>query len=80
VKEALENVWFDTAASPYLYDPGIYPVVGSIVGFEKILLGSDYPLLSPSRYFKEMEKAELSENEIDQVSGDNAVLLLHLEE
>jgi len=80
VKEALQNVWFDTAASPYLYDPDIYPVVGNIVGFEKILLGSDYPLLSPSRYFKEMEKTELSRNEIDQISGRNASLLLHLED
>ncbi|MBW2093528.1 MAG: amidohydrolase family protein [Deltaproteobacteria bacterium] len=80
VKGALENVWFDTAASPYLYDPEIYPVVGSIVGFEKILLGSDYPLLGPSRYFEEMEKAGLSGEEFDQVSGNNAALLLHLEE
>jgi predicted TIM-barrel fold metal-dependent hydrolase len=80
VKGALGNVWFDTAASPYLYDPGIYQVVGNIVGFEKILLGSDYPLLGPSSYFEEMEKAGLSGNEIDQVSGGNATLLLHLEE
>lgn len=80
VKGALENVWFDTAASPYLYDPGIYPVVGNIVGFEKILFGSDYPLLGPSRYFEEMEKAGLSGNEIDQVSGGTAAFLLHLEE
>ncbi len=78
VKETLKNVWFDTAASPYLYDPGIYRVVGNIVGFDKVLFGSDYPLLSPSRYFNEMEKAGLSPGEIDKILGKNAVSLLNL--
>ena len=80
VKGALENVWFDTAASPYLYDPGIYAVVGNILGFEKILFGSDYPLLGFSRYFEEMEKAGMSMDEVAQVCGKNAALLLHLED
>lgn len=80
VKEALKNVWFDTAASPYLYNPAVYAVIGDIVGFEKILFGSDYPLLSPARYFEEMEKAGLSREEIDRVSGGNAAELLQLQE
>lgn len=80
VKEALENVWFDTAASPYLYDPAIYTVVGKSVGFEKILLGSDYPLLSPSRYFKEMEEADLPPQERDKVAGENAARLFGIDE
>ena len=56
VKEKLKNVYFDTAASPYLYDPDIYPVAVKLVGLNKILFGSDYPLLSPARYFSEMEE------------------------
>jgi len=80
VKETLKKVWFDTAASPYLYDPGIYRMVGNIVGFERILFGSDYPLLSPSRYFNEMEESGLPEKERAQISGDNAALLLNLKE
>jgi len=76
VKEVLENVWFDTAASPYLYIPEIYSVVGNIVGFEKILFGSDFPLLSPLRYFGEMEAAGLLPGEFDQVLGGNARSLL----
>jgi predicted TIM-barrel fold metal-dependent hydrolase len=78
VTETLKNVWFDTAASPYLYDPRIYRVVGTIAGFDKILFGSDYPLLSPSRYFNEMEEAGLSARERAQVSGENAARLLNL--
>ncbi len=30
-----------------------------MVGPEKIIFGSDYPLLPPSRYLKDMEEANL---------------------
>ncbi|MCG2778623.1 MAG: amidohydrolase family protein [Desulfobacterales bacterium] len=76
VKEVLKNVWFDTAASPYLYTPDIYRIAGETIGFEKILFGSDYPLLKPQRYFKEMESAGLSPGSLEQVKGSNAAKLL----
>ena len=45
VKEALQNVWFDTAASPFLYSPEIFAIVADLVGADKILPGSDFPLI-----------------------------------
>ncbi|MBW2609551.1 MAG: amidohydrolase [Deltaproteobacteria bacterium] len=78
VQQALANVWFDTAASPYLYVPEIYRVAGEIVGPEKILFGSDYPLLKPSRYFKEMESSGLPSRSMEMISGENAARLLRL--
>ena len=78
VKEVLSNVWFDTAATPYLYRPEIYKIAGEIVGFERILFGSDYPLLKPGRYFKEMATANLTEQAIQKISGENALTLLGL--
>ena len=57
VKDSLKNVYFDTAASPYLYDVAIYRLAIELVGVEKILFGSDFPLLSPKRYFDEMQAA-----------------------
>ena len=78
VREVLQNVWFDTAASPYLYTPDIYRVAGEIVGYEKVLFGSDYPLLKPGRYFEEMESANLSAQSIEQITGKNAARLLKL--
>jgi len=78
VNEVLKNVWFDTAASPYLYVPDIYRISGEIIGFEKILFGSDYPLLKPQRYFKEMASAGLSSQAINQIAGLNAAQLLRL--
>jgi uncharacterized protein len=79
VKEALRNVYFDTAASPYLYDPRVYPVAVQAVGAEKLLFGSDYPLLPPRRYFREMAESGLSERERALICGENAARLLGLE-
>jgi predicted TIM-barrel fold metal-dependent hydrolase len=78
VRKVLENVWFDTAASPYLYLPAIYRVAGQTVGFEKILLGSDYPLLRPGRYFLEMNSVNLSKRSFKKIVGENALRLLGL--
>jgi uncharacterized protein len=78
VKERLENVYFDTAASPFLYDPHIYRYAKEIAGLDKILFGSDFPLLKPARYFKELEKTGLSPDEIDSICGGNAARLLKL--
>jgi uncharacterized protein len=76
VKTVLENVWFDTAASPFLYHPEMYRIAGEVVGFDKILFGSDFPLLKPQRYFKEMGDAGLSPDQINRISGLNAQDLL----
>jgi predicted TIM-barrel fold metal-dependent hydrolase len=79
VKAVLKNVWFDTAASPYLYDPDIYRIAGEIVGFEKILFGSDYPLIRPQRYFKEMVSAGLPARVVEQITGLNAAHVLKID-
>ena len=74
--EALKNVWFDTAASPFLYSADIYRYARDLVGIEKILLGTDFPLLKPKRYFSEIETSGLSTSEMAQVCGENAIRLL----
>ena len=75
-KEALKNIWLDTAASPFLYDPAIYRHAIDIVGVEKILFGTDFPLIRPDRYFKEFETAGLAPEEISAVCGENAQKLI----
>jgi predicted TIM-barrel fold metal-dependent hydrolase len=78
VKEVLANVWFDTAASPFLYEPHVYRVAGEIVGFDQILFGTDYPLLRPKRYFHEMEAAGLSGESVRKICGENAARLFSI--
>ena len=72
VKESLVNVFFDTAASPFLYDPEIYQLAVRLLGDHKILFGSDYPLLSPARYFAEIRETGLTKSQIDKICGGNA--------
>jgi predicted TIM-barrel fold metal-dependent hydrolase len=76
VREVLRNVWFDTAASPYLYEEDIYRVAGEILGDDQILMGSDYPLLAPKRYLTEMEAAGLPRRSFKKIAGENAACLL----
>jgi hypothetical protein len=78
VRETLKNVYYDTAASPFLYDSRIYRYARDLVGLDKVLLGTDYPLLKPERYKKEMSDAGLSPDDMAMVCGQNAARLLKL--
>jgi predicted TIM-barrel fold metal-dependent hydrolase len=78
VKESLKNVYFDTAASPYLYDADVYRLAIQRVGVGKILFGSDCPLLPPARYFDEMKIAGLSDDEMQKICGLNAARLFNV--
>ncbi len=76
VKQAMNNVFFDTAASPFLYSPQIYEQVIPLVGAEKILFGSDYPLLAQSRLLEEIRSLDLPEETRDLILSGNAQRLL----
>jgi len=78
VKKALHNVYFDTAASPFLYQPRIYSLASELVGADKILFGSDFPLLPPTRLLQEIKSAALTEEEKDLILSGNAKRLLKL--
>ncbi len=72
LKRQLKNVYYDTAAGPFLYDKAIYRVAREIGILHKILLGTDYPLISPRRYMKEIEGAGLTREEQKMLLGANA--------
>lgn len=44
LRQLLRNVHYDTAASPLLYEMSIFKQMVGLVGIEKLLFGSDYPL------------------------------------
>ncbi|NLI81130.1 MAG: amidohydrolase family protein [Deltaproteobacteria bacterium] len=75
VSQVLESVFYDTAASPLLYRPEIYRHMLDVTGMERILMGSDYPLLSPRRYMEEMEQADLPREALSAIGGENAARL-----
>ena len=81
VKQALSNVYYDTAASPLLYDKSIYRRVVDTIGSDRILFGTDYPLLlkpgnsrTPSftPILEELNAASLSEQEVTAILSGNA--------
>ncbi|MBI2851523.1 MAG: amidohydrolase [Chloroflexi bacterium] len=78
VKEALKNVFFDTAASPFLYSPQVYQHVISMVGADKVLFGSDFPLLKPGRLLKEIRSQALPGETERLILGGNAQRLLDI--
>lgn len=79
VAKAMANVYYDTAASPFLYSKKIYAIVCKIVGPEKILFGTDFPLIPPQRYFQELKGSGLTKEEQDKILGLNLSRLLRLE-
>lgn len=79
MKELLENTYFDTAASPFLYDSRIYKIATEMIGVDRILFGSDFPLLKPERYFRELELSGLADEDIAAICGLNAARLLNIE-
>ena len=76
VKEAMNNVFFDTAASPFLYSPPVYNQVIQLVGADKILFGSDYPLLPQNRLLNEVKSLDLPEETEHLILSGNAQRLL----
>ena len=77
VRKALANVWFDSAASPFLYDTGVYTTVANIVGSQRMLFGSDFPLLRQRRVAEEAIST-LKPAQAIAFLGDNAAKLLGL--
>jgi len=71
VAKVMTNVYYDTAASPFIYSRKIYAIAREIVGAEKIFFGTDFPLISPRRYFKELEESSLSKQDREKILGLN---------
>jgi hypothetical protein len=68
VPEVFKNVYFDSAASPFLYRPEVFAEVAGLVGANKIIFGTDYPLISHGRLLQQVQDADLD------VSAKNAIL------
>lgn len=78
VREVLRNVYYDSAASTYLYSFDVFPVVARLAGAERILWGTDFPLLSQSKFLRRVRESGLGERELELVLGGNAQRLLRL--
>lgn len=71
------NLYFDTAASPLLYDSGVFRDAVDRVGPDKIIYGSDYPLMLHPRVSREPGfKRFLGEIAAAKLNADESALIL----
>lgn len=78
VNAALSNTYFDTAASPFLYDAQVFSTAASLVGSGKILFGTDYPLIKHSRLLEQVRESGLSADDQARITSGNISRLLGL--
>jgi predicted TIM-barrel fold metal-dependent hydrolase len=78
IAELCRRLWFDTAAGPFLFAPTAYRAVADLCGADRLLFGSDHPLLPARRYIDAFAQAELTASERTLVMGGNAMRLLDL--
>jgi predicted TIM-barrel fold metal-dependent hydrolase len=86
LRKALKNIYYDTSATPLLYEPSIFRRMIEIIGTDKILFGSDFPLRVYPRTQKApdystfldtiRDEAELSSEECDAILHQNLRSLL----
>jgi len=76
VSKALASVFFDTAATVFLYKPEIFEQVDRVIGSDKILFGTDYPLMHQNRVIAQIQSSELPEEDKSKILGTNAQRLL----
>jgi predicted TIM-barrel fold metal-dependent hydrolase len=74
LREKFRSVYYDTTATPFLYSETIYHAALALGLGEKILFGSDFPLLPQSRYLPQLEG--LPQLERERILGSNAEKLL----
>ncbi|MEM4725211.1 MAG: amidohydrolase family protein [Candidatus Hadarchaeum sp.] len=77
VQEALRNVYYDTAASLYLYRDDIFALAAQIIP-HKMLFATDYPLISQGRFLQRIHDIALSADVCEALMGSNAARLLQI--
>lgn len=73
----MRNVYYDTAASLYLYRDDIFALAARLAS-GKVLFATDYPLLRPALFIERMRAARVPEVSLRRMLGGNAWRVLRL--
>jgi len=79
MRRVMPGAYIDTAALRYLYEPSVLPDVVSAsggLGGERLLFGSDFPLVTQAAALAEVRGSGLEEAALRRVLGENAQRLL----
>ena len=77
-RKVLSSLYADTAALRYLYEPSVLPGVVRGLGADRLLFGSDYPLVEQSTALDEVRASGLDDADLRSVLGESAKRLLRL--
>ncbi len=81
VGRATVNLAYDTAASTYLYDHRVFETVIGLVGDDRVLWASDYPVLKQGPLLKKtMNRSWATPSALAKVLGENAIRIYGLGE
>jgi len=77
VARVMGHVYYDTAASPYLYQNDIFSLAARWAP-GKVLFGTDYPLIEPRPFLAKMQAARMPTATLRRMLGGNAWRVLRL--
>jgi predicted TIM-barrel fold metal-dependent hydrolase len=60
---ALPNLYFDSAATEFLYDHRVYGLVSTLAGEDRMIFGSDFPLLGQERALRHARAAGVEDGQ-----------------
>ncbi len=72
VAELTRNVVYDSAASTYLYGFGVFPTVQRLVGADRILFASDYPVLKQRPFLRKVRDCGITDDAAERILCGNA--------
>ena len=79
VADLCRNVTYDTAASTYLYRPEVFRAVVDIIGPDRVLWGSDFPVLGMAKFLRRTrESSGLLPAELPPILSANAARVYRL--
>lgn len=76
VRALLDRMYVDTAATRLLYSPDVYARGIDLIGAERILFGSDFPLIDQKGALEELASLDAEARRL--IDGENARRLLRL--
>ena len=77
-RPVLANVYYDTSASLFLYDDAIFDLALRWAG-EKVLFGTDYPLIGQKRFLQRVRRAVSDAEALDKFLSTNAIRALGIQ-
>lgn len=72
IRRLTQRVTYDCSASTYLYHFDVFPRVIDLVGAERVIWGSDYPVLGQARFLNKSRAMLRTESEASHVLAKNA--------